>query len=363
MLHRRSIERRFGLKKDTKSRKYLLTINNPKENGFSCEHLQQIITDNFKSILYYCLADDVGGNEGTYHTNVFLQFSSPVRFSQIKKYFPTAHIDRSRGTSRQNKEYVFKQGRWSNMSKSVTHLPETRFEWGELPEERPGNRSDLHELYTQIKDGLTNAEILEHSSNNLLLLNHIDKVRKTVLEAKYRDTWRDLTVAYISGKTGVGKTRGILEHFGYQNVYRITNYKNPFDSYNQQSVILFDEYHSQLKIDEMLNYLDGYPLELPCRYNNKVACFTKVFIVSNISITDQYKEIQHSNNRVWKAFLRRFHGIFEIVNRELCYTYDYITKSPPNQHIRKQIESQYTFDHLANDIEFNTGFNEELKTT
>ncbi|MBA9083828.1 hypothetical protein FHR92_000271 [Fontibacillus solani] len=59
----------------------------------------------------------------------------------------------------------------------------------------------------------------------------------------------------------------------------------------------------------MLNYLDGYPLELPCRYANKVACFTKVYIVSNTGLLEQYKNAQEQANNVWEAFLRRIHKV------------------------------------------------------
>lgn len=32
------------------------------------------------------------------------------------------------------------------------------------------------------------------------------------------------------------------------------------------------------------NILDGYPLELPCRYANKQACYTEVYLVSNLPL-------------------------------------------------------------------------------
>ena len=66
-----------------------------------------------------------------------------------------------------------------------------------------------------------------------------------------------------------------MELYGYENVYHVTNYDHPFDDYRGQNVILFDEFRSSLPVADMLKYLDGYPLMLPCRYSNKVACYTK----------------------------------------------------------------------------------------
>lgn len=91
-------------------------------------------------------------------------------------------------------------------------------------------------------------------------------------------------MVYISGATGTGKTRGVLEKNGYSNVYRVTDYLHPFDSYNGQPVIAFDEFRSSLRIKEMLLFCDIYPIELPSRYTNKYACYNKVYIISNWSL-------------------------------------------------------------------------------
>lgn len=61
-----------------------------------------------------------------------------------------------------------------------------------------------------------------------------------------------------------------------------------------------------MKIADMLTYLDGYPVNLPCRYADKPAAFTKVFVISNIPIEKQYVEVQKYEPATYKAFLRRF---------------------------------------------------------
>lgn len=59
----------------------------------------------------------------------------------------------------------------------------------------------------------------------------------------------------------------------------------------------------------MLQYIDGYPCRLPARYADKVACYTKVYIVSNIPLAAQYKNMQIEQPTSWAAFLRRIHSI------------------------------------------------------
>ena len=57
--------------------------------------------------------------------------------------------------------------------------------------------------------------------------------------------------------------------------------------------------------------LDGYPLALPARYANRQACYTTVYLISNIDLRDQYKNVQENEPATWKAFLRRIHHVIE----------------------------------------------------
>ena len=63
----------------------------------------------------------------------------------------------------------------------------------------------------------------------------------------------------------------------------------------------------------MLNYLDRYPLLLPARYTDRVACFTKVYITSNLPLSGQYMLEQTRAKPVWEAFLRRITEVREQV--------------------------------------------------
>ena len=205
----------------------------------------------------------------------------------------------------QNKDYVSKSGKWESSSKKETCVPDTFEEWGEMPVERQGARNDLADIYSMVKQGLSNYEIIEQVPDIMLQLDKLEVVRQTVRDAEFSEKWRDLTVEYIYGDTGTGKTRSIMDKYGYKNVYRATDYKHPFDGYMGQDVLLFEEFRSSLPLGDMLKYLDGYPVVLPCRYANKQACFTKVYICTNIPLCKQYPEIQKDSFDDFLAFLRR----------------------------------------------------------
>ena len=70
-----------------------------------------------------------------------------------------------------------------------------------------------------VRDGASNAEILRAYPSAMNHLPRIDQTRQTLLEERYRSEFRKQEVTYLHGKTGVGKTRGILEKHGYENVY------------------------------------------------------------------------------------------------------------------------------------------------
>lgn len=299
----------------TQSRKWLLTFNNPEKYGFDHDNIKAALST-VKNLTYWCMCDEIG-EEGTYHTHLFIFRDNPMRFSMVKNKFSSAHIDYCRGSTQDNRDYVRKEGKYKDTDKAETNLPNTFEEFGECPIEEQGKRNDLNDLYRMIKDGMSNYDILESNPNYMLQIDKIERCRQTVREEQFKNTFRELQVEYWYGDTGQGKTRTVMERYGYENVYRVTNYKYPFDGYRGQDVIIFEEFCSSLKIQEMLTYLDGYPLDLPCRYNNKTACYTKVYILSNIPFDEQYRDIFREYPETFKAFKRRIGCIKRFTDKGL----------------------------------------------
>ena len=291
------------------SRKYQLTINNPLDHGFSHSHIKELVAS-FAGVEYWCICDEIG-TEGTPHTHVYFCSPNAIQFSTVQQRFYGAHIETAKGTHRENRDYIRKEGKWLNDTKHETSLLETFEESGELPPERSKRETVSAEILDEIQAGATNAEILRNHPGAMTRLPHIEASRQTLLEEEYRNKWRNLEVMYIHGAPGSGKTRFVMEKYGYSNVCRVTNYDHPYDGYKGQDVILFDEFRSSRPIAEMLDVLDGYPLNLPCRYADKVACYTKVYIVSNIPLEKQYPNVQASEPATFQALLRRIHHVVE----------------------------------------------------
>lgn len=258
------------------------------------------------------MADEIGLETKTLHTHIFIMLKSPARFRRIKKQFPDAHIEQVRGSAKENRDYIAKTGKWAEDEKADTSIVGSFEESGPLPEEQgQGYRSDIAEIYEKIDAGFSNAQIMADNPETAIHIGKMDKIRQDILEAKYREQWRNLDITYIFGPTATGKTRGVMEKYGYADVYRVTDYAHPFDRYAQEPVMCFDEFRSSLLMGDMLAYLDGYPLALPARYANRQACFETVYIISNIDLAQQYPKVQEQEPSTWKAFLRRINQVVE----------------------------------------------------
>lgn len=294
---------------DKQARKYQLTINNPLPD-YSHNKIKEICFTKFKSFRFGVMADEIGKN-GTYHIHLFICFDNPLRFSTIKKNFVTAHIEVARGSIEQNIEYITKSSKWASTEKAETSIDGTFEEFGDKPPENKGKNRDMEELYNMIVvEELSNADIIRINNDYIMQIDKLDKIRTMHLQEKFKGTRRlDIKVSYVQGVTGSGKSRNILDTYGDGNTYRVTDMLHPFDQYNCEPVIVFEEFRSSLPLNDMLNYLDIYPIQLQARYANKYACYNRVFLCTNWKLEKQYEEIQRQDPESWKAFLRRIHEV------------------------------------------------------
>ncbi|MCL2061161.1 MAG: replication protein [Firmicutes bacterium] len=298
----------------TRVRNYCLTLNNPAESDeqFS-EYLQSL--DHIK---YFVFARERGDGttqnpEGTVHLQGYVEFTNGKTFATLKKLFPRAHIEPRNGTKKAARDYVMKTGKYAD--KAHTRIGEV-IEWGEFAEERA--RTDLAKITEMLDGGAAEREVREAFPTQYLIMKaKIREYIQSLREEKFKGSRRlDLEVTYICGTTGAGKTRYVLDTYGDENVFRMTRYGNQmneekFDGYAGEPIIIFEEFRSHISISNMLNYLDIYNVNLPARYGDKTACYTKAYIISNWTLDQQYKKIQAEHPETWKAFLRRIHYLWE----------------------------------------------------
>lgn len=292
-----------------KGRKWQITINNIDEIGINFDNLKNIIKKRWPAVEYFCYCEEVGKETGKRHWHMFLKHPNGINGSSILKVFPGAHLEYCVGTCKKNRDYIYKEGSYEGSEKEDTRQEGMQYEFGECPEESQGQRNDLIELRELIKTGKSNAEIYTINAQYLKYANSIDKIRLDILSDKNGNEWRDIEVTYIEGATGTGKTRGIVESYGYRNIWRIVKDDYSWNGYVDQDVAVFEEFRNTFAFTDMLNFLDGHPVQGRAMHGFRQLGYKNVFMCSNWRLDEQYKNIQEEHPRDWQAFLRRINKV------------------------------------------------------
>ena len=250
-----------------------------------------------EKIKYIIFALEEATTTGKQHYQGYIYYHEARTFTTIKKIFPKAHLEVQKGTPEQASDYCKKEGDY--------------IEFGELP--KAGKRTDMTRLLEFIQQGHTMDDVSQqfpdlYVRNNNFIRREIDRVKFQWFKENDRP---QLEVIYLYGTTGEGKTYSVRQ--AYKDRYFVHNYKHPFDGYQGQDVLVMEEFRSDLPINQMLNYLDHYAdITLPARYADKVACYTKVIIISNWEFEKQYYEARQYDPKTYNAFKRRVTHVFTV---------------------------------------------------
>lgn len=297
--------------KEVRSRKWMITFQTEHitEQGWTHEQIVEAL-EKLKP-QYYAIVDEVGGETHRLHTHVILFRPTAIRASTFRKLFPTAHMDALKGTMQEARNYLLKAEKWEGTEKAETTVPDTFFESGTMPEEKGrGHRSDLETMMDMVKSGYSDLEIIEAIPSLVDRLTAIQKYRQLVIEETAHD-FRNMTVIYCYGKTGAGKTRAIYDEYADDKtcIYTVNDYHGTgiFDGYDSSrvKVLCLDEFRSQIPFGLLLSLTDGQYQVINCRYSNRIATHTTVYLISNIPLLQQYPNIQQNEPESWKALLRR----------------------------------------------------------
>jgi len=279
---------------------------------------------------YVCFQYEQGAS-GNKHLQGFMHFSRPMDFKVVKRIFPTIHLDRCNGSNSENRAYCMKEN-----TKIAGY---EFFEHGLMVEER--QRTDIINFKEAVKNNMPFSELLDEFPHHAInSINKIPVIQQKLLEEKFGNIDRDMRVSYIYGQSGVGKTtfpRRVLG-MSYKDMYKVSDYgTGKFDGYLDQDMLIFDEFLGQLPITFMNDILRGQPASLPARFTNRVACFTKVLIISNYPLDKQYqKERADGKEPSFEAFLTRFHEIIHVPERNV-YSWE---KGHPSDEVIQAIKAQ-----------------------
>lgn len=265
------------------NKRWTFTLNNP--------GVTRPVWDNTKmDYLVYQLEQ---GEQGTQHLQGYVRFNSRKRLATALNILklPGAHLEQAKGTEEQNRAYCTKED---------TRIEQaSEFGTFDASQGTQGLRTDLKKATEMIKSGSTLRDIATEMPETFVKYSKGLRELKEILLVPPAS--RDIEVRIIWGPTGTGKTHYVMSN--YEDVFVVSPGRSPWDGYNGQSVLLFDEFDDAMwPINDMLKYLDKWRYECSARYYNKAAMWSTVFIVSN---TDPARWYQFANPSQRDAFWRR----------------------------------------------------------
>jgi len=286
--------------KDTVSKSWFCIFDNPRKHGFSgteqeiCDAIADIwMQDNPQRTcaVLYCVSAD-----GLEHCHAVFEDTKAMRFSMVKKLFPSMHIEPTKGNKDQAEDYINKRGQWEEKGEKIL----AKIQHGEIKGAQ-GQRRDIEIVEEMLENGYTPDWIMD---KNLAFRRYEKMIRDAYYRKRFKETppKRKINVTWHVGASGSGKS---YEYVRIQNaeelcdaVYYVTDYEHGFDKYCGQSILFMDEFRGQMPYSRFLTLLDGYKTQVPCRYSNVYALWNYVVIATILppemvytNMVDKYQDV------------------------------------------------------------------------
>ena len=285
---------------ETAHQKLTSDIGNDERKGYV-----YVFTD-FNINKVYELTDEIRGigwglekcpTTGREHLQGFVQTYKQITFKPLIKLLGgNVWVKVANGTIEQCKEYCKKEGKYSELGYFV----------------RKGQRLqgivENHEAGNSIKDIIINDE-----DKYLKYHSGIDKIYAIMDIDKYGGEVRTMTNTIIWGDSGVGKTTAIYTKHGLENCYLLGDPDGDnkcWNGYQDQTVLILDEFYSWIKLSTMLKMLDGLPFQCRRLGSSVYARFTHIYLTLNEDpLVVLYPDTQGEKR---KAFFRRFQKCLKV---------------------------------------------------
>lgn len=249
------------------------------------------ILNNLKSCTYYIACKEIAPTTQKEHIHLFAHFSTPYRMSK-KIMNLHIHIEKCRGSVKQNIDYIEKDGniivehgcRPSQGIRTVKELREASID------ETPAH------LY-RIKQEIDNKAREETSFFEML-----DEIQNDALKKP--------TIHYYTGASGTGKTytayKEALKKYDKTEIGRLTLNNNFIDIINENAkCFVIDEFRpSDIKASHMLQLLDKYGYKANVKGKFVWLRFDELFICSIFEPDTIYRDEEKN-----EQFIRRIDEI------------------------------------------------------
>lgn len=248
------------------------------------------------------------GENGTTHIQGYVRFKKAKKLQAAKNCIVCneAHMEIARGDEAANIAYCSKEE--SRIGATVVHgtpKPEAG---------RKGHRSDLQALAERVKAGATNREIAtEYPSAFIKYPSGIAALRQATMPPV--PLQREVFVHVLWGETATGKTHRVRTSVPPEDLYVVSPGRDPWGTYEAQKVICFEEFDpAKWDIHKFKELLDKWPCHLDCRYHDKEARWTEVYVCTNTDPELWYGTWPATDRA---ALMRRLTRITHVTSQEM----------------------------------------------
>lgn len=344
-----------GIMASDVSKSWFCVLNNPRKNGYDIEdnnELLETIAFDFitTSTTRSCALTLCVSAEGLEHVHAVFEDVIAFRFSALKKLFPAAHIEATKGNKKQAEDYINKVGSFAEKGEIIL----CKFQHGDI-KGKQGQRSDLSEVSKLLDAGYKPAEIFELD----IRYRRFDKIiRDEYFDRSVRNAplMRDVYCEWHFGATGTGKSYTYIDLcniFGKDDVYVVNDYDSGFlDTYSGQKILFLDEFRCQIPYSKLLSMLDCYVREFHARYSNVKGLWQMVYIASPYSPEQCYKNLVSMTDNHVDALAQLMRRINKIVyhfrDKNVGYdrydfdTAEYVSAEAAARNIRRGADGFYS---------------------
>lgn len=281
----------------------MLTIPSDKH---SSQDVHELLASIFSAAVFQ---KERGENTGYEHFQCYGQSVAPIRWTTLKNKLNKAGFQ----DTHFEKQWATGEACYKYCTKEESRLEPPQMIGTIAMHNKPGERTDIQDIKDKVlNQGMTyNDLLLADDTGNVaryrLLIKDLELAKQRQL-LKTRK-WRNMTVNYLHGKTGIGKSRYVVDRYSADELYRATDYSHLWDLYEGQPVLVLEEFTGQPSIESMLMWLDGYTVQLPARYENKISNYTTVWVLSNLDFQELYRDVPAEQRA---AFARRFSHFYTL---------------------------------------------------
>ena len=294
---------RLRSKNESISKSWFCVFANPEKHGYDGtpqEIVHKIIgawiLDNPQRTcaVSYCISAD-----GLPHLHAVFEDTKSMRFSAIKKLFPSWHLEPTKGDKKSAEDYILKRPPYDEIGEEIVYIGRH----GEI-KGRQGARNDLAVIEELIQQGKTPNEIFDLS---LQYRKHEKIIRSGYYRKRYRETptMRPVTVHWHVGDSGSGKSYTevkLAEIHGEDSIFKASGFEWGFaDLYSGQPIFLADDVRpddKNLSYKLLLVLLDAYKSQVHARFQNVYSLWDEVHITSVFPPEVFYRDLNIRNREI-----------------------------------------------------------------